>query len=227
MYSNRLTFYMDPLPLSVYITGPSTAPCATGTWTANVSGGYPPCTYEWFYKWDCGNNDAIYAEGKNIIQPYALCDTWMPINGANSATLNFYLCGGDCYLRVDVRDATMQFVEAEYFVAGVGGIEPKLAANIEEGKNFNAVPGKFDLFQNYPNPFNPSTSISFSIPVKSFVTLKVYNVLGDEVAVLINDYRERGNYMINFDASELPSGVYIYQIRTNAYTQSKKMLLIK
>jgi hypothetical protein len=86
---------------------------------------------------------------------------------------------------------------------------------------------KYSLSQNYPNPFNPSTTIRFTLPKHSFVSLKVYNIIGQQVANLVNGNMEAGTYNINFDASNLPSGVYLYRIRANNFTQVHKMLLVK
>ncbi|MBT8380599.1 MAG: VCBS repeat-containing protein [Ignavibacteria bacterium] len=91
----------------------------------------------------------------------------------------------------------------------------------------NQLPTEFNLYQNYPNPFNPSTLIKYSIPSESFVTLKVYNVLGTEVATLVNEKKTPGFYELNFGGEKLPSGVYVYRIETGSFTSSKKMLLIK
>lgn len=91
----------------------------------------------------------------------------------------------------------------------------------------NVLPTQYDLTQNYPNPFNPTTIISYSIPVKSDVTLFVYNVLGQEVATLFKGVQNAGSYNVDFNASELTSGVYVYQIKAGNFTSSKKMMLIK
>jgi hypothetical protein len=88
-------------------------------------------------------------------------------------------------------------------------------------------PLEFSLNQNYPNPFNPSTLISFSVPVAAPVTLKIYDVLGNEVATLLNSEKPAGVYEIEFNATELTSGIYFYQINAGTFTQTKKMLLIK
>lgn len=88
-------------------------------------------------------------------------------------------------------------------------------------------PEKFELSQNYPNPFNPSTVIKYSVPASGKVTLKVYDVLGKEVASLVNDVKNAGSYEVNFDASKLSSGMYIYSINAGNYSASKKMMLIK
>jgi len=88
-------------------------------------------------------------------------------------------------------------------------------------------PGKFSLFQNYPNPFNPTTSINFEITKPEFVSLKVYDIIGNEVATLVNDRKPAGSYEINFDASNLAGGVYFYKIQAGNFVQTKKMILLK
>lgn len=85
----------------------------------------------------------------------------------------------------------------------------------------------FKLSQNYPNPFNPTTNIRFSIPENSYVTLKVYDILGKVVAELVNGSMEAGNHSINFDAANLTSGLYFYTLSANGYSETKKMILAK
>ena len=80
---------------------------------------------------------------------------------------------------------------------------------------------------NYPNPFNPTTTINYSIKEAGLVTIKVFDLIGQEVAELANEEKEAGIYAIKFDASELPSGIYIYKINAGNFTQSRKMLLMK
>ncbi len=89
------------------------------------------------------------------------------------------------------------------------------------------IPKVFSLEQNYPNPFNPSTTIKYQIPGLSFVTIKVYDVLGSEIATLVNEEKPIGNFEIEFDATGLPSGVYIYRLTSGSFTNSKKMMLLK
>jgi len=86
---------------------------------------------------------------------------------------------------------------------------------------------KFQLHNNYPNPFNPKTNIRFEIGKASFVKLHVYNILGQLITTLINETREPGSYSVEFDGTNLPSGLYIYKIEAGSYTEAKKMLLIK
>ena len=89
------------------------------------------------------------------------------------------------------------------------------------------MPCEFKLEQNYPNPFNPSTIINFSVPKTSLVTIKVYDVLGNEVATLVNEEKIQGVYSVTFDASHLSSGVYFYKINSGNYSEVKKMVFIK
>lgn len=86
---------------------------------------------------------------------------------------------------------------------------------------------KFELSQNYPNPFNPATTISFNLPEAGNVKLTLFDILGQEIKTLVNEFKESGVHTINFDASELNSGMYIYKIESNGLTQTRKMTLIK
>lgn len=94
-------------------------------------------------------------------------------------------------------------------------------------KSSSRIPVKMDLLQNYPNPFNPSTQIRFDIPNSGYYTMKVYNMLGKEVAVLINGEYTPGSYNVSFDGSSLSSGIYIYQLTGTGVNVSKKMMLMK
>ena len=89
------------------------------------------------------------------------------------------------------------------------------------------IPRDFTLFQNYPNPFNPSTTISYRLPKTSHVILKIYNMLGQEVAMLVNEEKVAGVYQAQWNASKLPSGLYFYRLTAGAFTDTKKMMLLK
>jgi glucose/arabinose dehydrogenase len=91
----------------------------------------------------------------------------------------------------------------------------------------NNQPVKFSLSQNYPNPFNPVTGIKYEIPREGFVSLKIYNVLGIEIAALVNESKQPGNYEVSWDASNFPSGVYFYELSVGDFKKRKKMVLIK
>ncbi|MBT8379030.1 MAG: T9SS type A sorting domain-containing protein [Ignavibacteria bacterium] len=84
----------------------------------------------------------------------------------------------------------------------------------------------FNLYQNFPNPFNPTTTIQYFIPVNGFVSLTVYDVLGNEIEMLVNNFQTSGNYEVNWNAAELPSGIYYYKLEVGNFTASKKMLLL-
>ena len=90
-----------------------------------------------------------------------------------------------------------------------------------------AAPSVFELRQNYPNPFNPSTIISYAIPSRAYVTLSVFNTLGQKVAELVNSEMGAGNYNATFDATGLSSGVYLYRINAGNFSETKKLMLVK
>ncbi len=86
---------------------------------------------------------------------------------------------------------------------------------------------KNKLFYNYPNPFNPSTKINYSLPENSFVEIKVFNIYGEQIKTLVNEYKTAGEYSVDFNGKDLASGVYLYSIKTNNYSAVKKMILQK
>ena len=97
---------------------------------------------------------------------------------------------------------------------------------VETARN-SSLPAGVKIYQNYPNPFNPSTAISYQLSAGSNVTLKVYDVLGNLVSTLINEYKNSGTYTVNFNASKLSSGVYFYLLRVGSFVQTRKMILMK
>jgi hypothetical protein len=101
----------------------------------------------------------------------------------------------------------------------------KVTVGVE--KQDGIVPDRFAMEQNYPNPFNPSTTISYQLPQSSFVTLKIYDILGKEVTTLVNENQAAGKYNVNFNANSLTSGIYIYKISAGSFSVSKKMMLMK
>jgi len=98
-----------------------------------------------------------------------------------------------------------------------------LSVDVEDEFNLNS----YELAQNYPNPFNPSTQINYNVGEGGLVSLKVYNILGVEVAALVNEYKSAGRYQVSFDSNDLPSGVYIYRLSVNDFTKTRKMILEK
>ena len=111
---------------------------------------------------------------------------------------------------------------APRFNSDFEGYEPIIIDNVQD---FH--PNRFSLKQNYPNPFNPSTVISYSLPKGEFVTIKIYNLIGQEIKTLVNNYKNAGTYNVTFSAAGLPTGIYFYQIQAGSFNSVKKMLLIK
>jgi photosystem II stability/assembly factor-like uncharacterized protein len=140
-------------------------------------------------------------------------NTWTRIDGGltTTRTINPLLIAND-YLFVGTRDA---------------GVFRSVNIVTAVEKDKNVIPDNFKLRQNYPNPFNPSTTIRFSILLKSFVTLKVYDLLGRELGSLVNEEKPAGNYQVEFNAANLPSGVYFYRLEAGSFVETKKMILLK
>jgi Secretion system C-terminal sorting domain len=102
-------------------------------------------------------------------------------------------------------------------------IMPNSSTGIEEPP----VPAAYALYQNYPNPFNPVTGVRFQVPGTSDVKLVVYDILGKEVAVLVNERKGAGQYEVRFDGAGLASGVYLYRLVAGKYVETRRMLLVK
>ncbi len=101
------------------------------------------------------------------------------------------------------------------------------ALMLTNSKDITKTPTVFQLEQNYPNPFNPSTTINYSVPKTSVVTIKVYDVLGKEITTLVNDEKTSGNYKVEFDGSKLTSGIYFYRMQAGNIVKTKKLILLK
>ena len=93
--------------------------------------------------------------------------------------------------------------------------------------NTSEIINKFFLSQNYPNPFNPTTIINYELPITNYVSLKVYDALGNEVETLVNDKQNAGSYSVDFNAASLPSGIYFYKLVTENFSETKKMVVVK
>jgi len=128
-----------------------------------------------------------------------------------------------------INDTVKIFVPGGYNgtatnVFQVIGCGPSITGN---STILSTTPKSYSLSQNYPNPFNPTTKISFSLPKNSDVKLVVFDILGKEVATLVNDYRTAGTHQVEFNASNLASGVYLYRIEAGEFRDVKRMMLIK
>ena len=126
--------------------------------------------------------------------------------------------------RLNFNSSTGDFLSNFSHNANFTDIQWPSTTDINDG---TSLVDRFSLEQNYPNPFNPSTSIQYAIARRQFITLKVYDVLGNEIATLVNETKPAGKYEVNFDASILSSGIYFYKLQAGTKVQSKKMLLLK
>ncbi|MCW9094780.1 MAG: T9SS type A sorting domain-containing protein, partial [Ignavibacteriaceae bacterium] len=122
----------------------------------------------------------------------------------------------DLHLRWDTEGQRIAQV-----VPLIGSADPNSSSETE-----NRIQNYY-LSQNYPNPFNPTTKIRYEIPELSFITMKVFDVLGNEIATLVNEEKPAGKYEVEFNASTLPSGVYFYQLKAGKFIKTKKMVLLK
>jgi hypothetical protein len=113
------------------------------------------------------------------------------------------------------------------FPPGPHGLLKITKTTTDIGEVNNLAPDSPQLFQNYPNPFNLSTIIKFNLPIQSFVSLKIYDVLGNEITTIMNEEKLAGEYEVEFNATGLSSGVYSYQLRANNFMETKKMMIIK
>jgi 5-hydroxyisourate hydrolase-like protein (transthyretin family) len=130
---------------------------------------------------------------------------------------------------VKFRLVTNTNAEFGYSLSNITADQNILAKGSYQTVNYqgNLAVTDYALEQNYPNPFNPSTTIKFQLPKDGMVSLKIYDILGNEISTLINEEKAQGRYEVNFNASSLASGVYIYKIQAGDFVNSKKMLLLK
>jgi hypothetical protein len=151
--------------------------------------------------------------------------TTTAIFSANSITAgpNFTIAStGDVILSAETIAVIPQF-----FVVQGGKLQVVSGATpVSVAAEIPIIPDEFIVHQNFPNPFNPTTTIQFDIPVEGFVTLRVVDVLGNEIAVLVKEEKPMGKYEVEFDASNLSSGVYFYRLQAGDFIDTKKMVLI-
>ena len=140
---------------------------------------------------------------------------WVPIKRMN--------IGAQTLVKVEVSDpGGNQSSVLRADAVKIGMVDESLAADDND-----TSPKEYQLSQNYPNPFNPLTVINYQVPKEGMVTIKIYNVLGKEIATLVNEYKKSGRYHTEFNGSGIASGVYIYRIQAGEYTASRKMVLLK
>ncbi|RKY94708.1 MAG: hypothetical protein DRQ13_07930, partial [Ignavibacteriae bacterium] len=146
------------------------------------------------------------------------------------ASINYQVdCSGvqtaDYYLRLVVA----VIGDADYSLSNIqsGNFDLSKLSFVDVSFQGELTPETYELSQNYPNPFNPSTTIKYQLQASGNVTLKIYDILGSEVATLVDDFQNEGRYEVNFNASKLASGAYLYRLKSNDFVDTKKMILLK
>jgi hypothetical protein len=189
---------------------------------ANVTG---------YYKFNVVGTDVFNILAAMFKDGQAIAVGGLQIGGASSYTLftvPIYYSNGEtpdsCQISVTIANNSGPVSLGSYFL-----MDDLLFQGTVTGidKNSDEIPYNFALMQNYPNPFNPSTNLSFVIGNSSFISLKVYDILGNEVATLVNEEKPAGSYEISFDASNLAGGVYFYRLTAGNYSDVKKMMVMK
>jgi len=163
------------------------------------------------------NSDGVMCAGTRGYWVYTSTD-----NGENWQLVKSGMGDDKFVLSLLTNSTGYLFAGMDYY--GLYKSVNKVVTDVEDLKE---LPMDFDLKQNYPNPFNPSTKISWQAQSSGWQTLKVYDVLGNEIANLVEDYRNAGSYEVEFNASNLSSGIYFYTLIAGNYSQTKKMILLK
>ena len=152
---------------------------------------------------------------------------------AGNGYTSYQWSNGAATQRIQISSIDTYYVFVNYGT-GMLSSERKVVANLSDPcsstgliSNGNEIVTSYKLFQNYPNPFNPTTNIRFTIPKSEFVTLKIYNALGEVMHTLVNEYKLSGDYLFSFDAAGYSSGIYYYKLETSSFSETRKMLLIK
>lgn len=161
------------------------------------------------------------ASAQNVQETFPYLNATIGTDGANAIVDFVYMV--DAIPGVSLFDGNNGASNDSYWVYDQFTIDNIVSVD----NNIGTIVNSFELEQNYPNPFNPTTQISFTLAEKSTVSLKVFDILGSEVTTLVNEVKEAGKNTINFDASNLSTGMYIYTLKANNFTSSKKMLLLK
>jgi hypothetical protein len=153
-----------------------------------------------------------------------LAPTWIYASFNNGVSFSPYSEG-----LADRASVEAFAVNETYMFAGTDqhGVWRRVRPGVVSAEVNQNIPQDFHLSQNFPNPFNPSTKIRYSIPQSSGVVIKVFDMLGKEIATLVNEEKPIGTYTIEFNATNLPSGIYFYQLQAPNFTQTKKMILLK
>ncbi len=215
------------VPFSVFTIGPS---LISGEHAQGIPVNFRPGAIKGYYKFTSVEGDFLQVQAnfkKNGVYIGGGANNLTPVGSYTLFSIDI------SFITPDVPDSVLIAI----FISGSSGL-PHVGSKMhiddlawgsatDVNDSDAQIPNEFKLEQNYPNPFNPSTKISWQSPVGSWQTLKVYDVLGNEVATLVNEYREAGRYKVEFNASNLTSGIYFYQLQAGSFTQTKTMSLIR
>ena len=173
-----------------------------------------------------GGTVEVYIDSIDASTKIAECNisgtgSWTTFKTFSANLLSSVRGNHDVYLRFTGSGTNKLFMLQSFYFTGT-----PTTTGVKNLQGYN-IPRKFNLDQNYPNPFNPITKIEYSVPVNSNVSLKVYDILGNEVVTLFNGRRLPGNYVVSFNGSELSSGVYLCQMKSNNFKETKKLVLLK
>jgi len=171
-----------------------------------------------------------YSEGNGTVSDYATLK--YNLTGAEQWVIRYNGLGNGSDVANSIAVDTMGnvFITGSSFGSGTANdivtikYSQSLTDVLTDGSD---SPKDYHLLQNYPNPFNPNTIISYQLPVSSKVIIKVYDILGDEIATLVNEEKPAGNYEVNYNALQLSSGIYFYKMQAGSFINTKKMILIK
>ena len=207
----------------LYIQSTVNGPAATFSFMLNRNGIYD--IYEILPQTVNSANNALY---KIIANGVLLDSFYLNQNEGSGSWKNIgrYFLPADKQILIKVMDTgestSGPVIRADAFKIALY----EEATNVDEDVLSN-TPNTFQLFQNYPNPFNSSTVITWQQPASGFTSLKIYDVLGNEIATILNKVIAAGNHKINFDASSFSSGMYIYKLQSGNYVETRKMILLR
>lgn len=233
------SYYGTENPLSVSITGPTSLdPYEEGNFTANVTGGVTPYSYEWKIYYPCDDRSLTLNEkGDQVIPNLPPCGYWESLQSTQNSlerydtrdftlkctvTDNHTITNNTAYSSIDVA-----ITGKKKIIATLNNKNNLFMKSGFSSENKDLIRNNYVLDYNYPNPFNPSTNISYYLKTYGLTKLSVYDITGKLIEVLVNENQSPGQYRIPFNGKNLCSGIYVYRLTTNDYTSVKKMILIK
>ncbi len=196
------------------------------------------------YIYNNGNHRPLFANAGSLLAGYlnthtALLDSIISRHSGqpivetlllNKFLYQYYDLDDTVLARMTLNNLDLLFPESESTLHAHLVLGDEIKGSLDKQNlvsNTIVVPDEYEVYNNYPNPFNPTTTIKFDLPNDGLVQMKVYDILGNEVATLVNEQKVAGRYEVNFNASTLASGVYIYKLQAGDFVQSKKMILLK